>query len=82
MSFILLEIAMRAVAPSDAIGPDPSEAPENRTEGSPEMSDWRGDGFQMQGSKSETCRRARGENARTTWRPVAKGALLEEKESN
>jgi hypothetical protein len=39
MSFILLEIAMQAVAYCDAVGPDLSEAPENRPEGSPEMSD-------------------------------------------
>ena len=64
---------MQAVAPSDAIRPDLSEAPENQSEGSPEMSDWRGDGFQMQGSKSETGLRARSESARTTQRPVMRG---------
>jgi hypothetical protein len=72
MPFILLEIAMQAVAPSDAFGPDLSEAPENRPEGSPEMSDRRGDGFQMQGSKSETGLRARTENARATQRLVVR----------
>ena len=73
---------MQAVASCDAIGPDLSEAPENQPDGSPEMSDRRGDGFQMQGSKSQTCRRARSESARTTPRPVTKGSLLGEKESN
>ena len=82
MSFILLEIAMQAVASCDAIGPDLSDAPENQADGSPEMSDRRGGGCQMQGPKPETCRWARGESARTTPRPVTKGSLLEEKESN
>jgi hypothetical protein len=82
MSFILLEIAMQAVASCDVTGPDLSDAPENQPDGLPEMSDRRGDGCQMQGSKSELCRCARGVSARTTLRPVTKGSLLEEKESN
>ena len=57
---------MQAAAPSDAIRPDLSEAPENQSEGPPEMSDWRGDGFQMQGSESETGLRVRSESARAT----------------
>jgi hypothetical protein len=43
MSFILLEIAMQAVASRDAIGPDLSDAPENQPNGLPEMSDRCGD---------------------------------------
>jgi len=35
MPFILLEIAMQAAAPSDAVRPDLSEAPENQSEGNP-----------------------------------------------
>jgi len=73
---------MRAVACCDAIEPDLSEAPENQPDGSPEMSDWPGDGFQMQGVKPETGLRARSESARTTPRPVTKGRLLKKKESN
>jgi hypothetical protein len=82
MSFILLKIAMQAVASCNAIGPNQSDAPENQPDGSPEMSDQRGDGCQMQGPKPETCRWARGESALTTPRPVTKASLLEEKESN
>ena len=39
MPFILLEIAMQVVELADTVGPDLSEAPENRPDGSPEMSD-------------------------------------------
>jgi hypothetical protein len=46
MPFILLEIAIQALALADAIDPDPSEAPENRPDGASEMSDGRDDGFQ------------------------------------
>ena len=67
---------MQAAAPSDSIGPDLSEAPENRSEGPPEMSDWRGDGFQMRGSNSETGLRVRSESARAMHRPVTTGALV------
>jgi hypothetical protein len=35
MPFILLEIAMQAIALSGAIGPDLSDAPENRGKGRP-----------------------------------------------
>jgi hypothetical protein len=63
MPFILLGIAMQAVASANGIGPDLSEASEKQSEGSPEMSDRRGDGFQMQGSKSEIGLRARSERA-------------------
>jgi hypothetical protein len=73
MSFILLEIAMQAVASANGIGPDLSEASENQSEGSPEMSDRRGDGFQMQGSKSETGLRARSESIRAMQRLVVRG---------
>ena len=46
------------------------------------MSDRRGDGFQMRGSKSETGLRARSESARATQRPVERGRWWEDKESN
>ena len=52
MPFILLKIAMKGVAPADAIDPVPSEAPENRPDGSSEMSDGRGDEFQR---KPRSC---------------------------
>jgi len=48
MPFILLEIAMEAASPVDAIDPVPSEAPENRADGSSEISDGRGDEFPTQ----------------------------------
>jgi hypothetical protein len=48
MPFILLEIAMQATALADAIDPDPSEGPENRPDGSSEMSDGRDDEFQRE----------------------------------
>lgn len=82
MPFILLEIAMQAVAPSGAIGSNLSEAPENHPDGSPEMSDRNGDGFQMHGSKSETGLRDRGSSARAAQRPVARGRWWEDEESN
>lgn len=64
---------MQAVGSANGIGPDLSEAPENQPEEPPEMSDRRGDGFQMQGSKSETGLRARSESIRATQRPVVRG---------
>jgi hypothetical protein len=39
MPFILLEIAVLAVEPARAAGPDLSEASEKRSNGSPEMPD-------------------------------------------
>src|SRR2546421_9404415 len=79
MSFILLEIAMQAVAPRDAIGPDLSEAPENQPVRLPEMSDRRGDGSQNARLEVGTCRCARGESARTTPHPVTKGSCWRKK---
>jgi hypothetical protein len=46
MPFILLEIAVNGVAPAEAIDPVPSEASENRPDGSSEISDGRRDEFQ------------------------------------
>jgi lipoyl synthase len=51
MSFILLKIAMLGVACCDAISSDLSAAPENEPDGSSEISDRPGDGYQMRGSK-------------------------------
>jgi len=82
MSFNLFEFAMQAVEPACAIGPNLSEAPENRSDGPPEMSDRHGDGFQMQGSKSETGLRARSESARAAQHTVVRGRSWEDKESN
>jgi hypothetical protein len=82
MSFLLLEIAMQAVASCDAIGPDLSDAPENQPGELPEMSDRRGDGCQMQDSKSETGLPARGNGARAMQRPVVSGRWWVEEESN
>jgi len=76
MPFILLEIAMRAIASANAIGPDLSEASENRSEGSPEMSDQHSDGFQMRGSKSETGLRSRSESARAAQPRTVRGSLV------
>jgi hypothetical protein len=77
MPFFLLEFAMRAVETAWAIGLVLSEAPENRADGPPEMSDRHGDGFQMQVSRPETGCRARSESARATPHPVVKGPLAE-----
>ena len=82
MPFILLEIAMQAVAPSDAIGPDLSEASENQSERPPEMSDRPGDEFQMQGLKSETGLRARSEASVQRIVRSRQGRWWEDKESN
>ena len=82
MSLILLEITMQAAASRDAIGPDLSDAPENRSEESPEMSDQRSDGFQMPGTKSQTSPGAWGESARTTECGAMRESLVGDKESN
>ena len=75
MPFFLLEFAMRAVETAWAIGLDLSEAPENCSDGPPEMSDWHGHGSQMQDSKSETGLRAQSESARARQHLVVRGSL-------
>lgn len=73
---------MQAVASSDAIGPDLSEAPENRAEGSPEMSDRRGDGFQNARLEvGNRPARSKPEGLRNA-APVTTRPLVEDKESN
>jgi hypothetical protein len=81
MSFILLEIAMQAVASCDAIGPDLSDAPEIQRTGYPKCRTGAATDAKCKARSRTLPMRAR-ESARTTPRPVTKGAPLEEKESN